>query len=676
MKRSVAPLLLCLFTGLFAAQARELPRSTFVSYRNANQAFANQYDSSQNFVNLSGAWNFRLFPTAAQIPAEVLAEGYEPAGWRTIAVPGTWELQGEGTPLYADRAYDFLTSKPAAIGAPPAAVPAGVYLRNFTVPFDLADRALFLHIGAAKGGIRVYVNGKEVGRNADSKDAAEFDITLAIQRGRNRLVIVNEKYTSESWLEDQSGWRLSGINREVFVFAQPKIRVRDYLVRTTLDPSYTNGLLETALLLKSQLLNTHTVKVYYELLDPQGRVVSQNMREATVGMRGEDTVRFTASIPGVVKWNAEQPRLYTILYRIQREGRFTEYLACKVGFRTAEVKGNQFLINGKAVSLRGINLAEFDPETGNVLSREQWRERLQQAKYRGVNAVRPAHPMGHDFYELCDELGLYVCDVANLNAQGVADISSAEYEWNGGFSGSPAQLYAGRNFANNPEWLDPFLERVDRMYEQSKNHPSVVLWSLGDHAGNGYNMYRAYLQLRSKESTRPIVYNDADMEWNTDVYCPDQPRRENPSGRPMITMQGVAAAGQGGFQAALEQPLQAATGRELTNDYRPIAKTPPPSVASQEYWKNIEADFQSISVEAFNPDRGTLTLKNNLDFANLSELKCTYELIDAKGKVVKHGVLPASAAPGESCPLTLPRPGANQSLRLTAGNVWQYTLTH
>lgn len=659
------------------SENQEFPRSVFVSYRNQRDAFRNDFDSSQYYVGLNGEWSYRLFPSEAAVPRQVSGDGDAleklTKEWKTVTLPGVWELEGhggEGSAVFASKAYDFAKSK-GEVRPPhlPNDSPVAVYIRKFTVPFDLFDKAHFLHIGAVKAGVKVYVNGKEVGfSRKDSKNPVEFDVTRYVGEGRNWVVLVVPQFTEGSYLEDWQDWRLAGINRDVFLFAQPKIRMRDYLVQTTLDPTYTNGLLETAMLLKTQLLNPFPVTVYYDLYDPQGKLVNSNFREVEVGMRVEDTIRFTASIPNVAKWSAEQPNLYTILYRIKREGRFTEYVACRVGFRTVETKGGQFLVNGKPVVFKGVNLAEHTPATGNYVDTARMRQMLAEMKFAGVNAIRTdGYPLPYCFYRLCDELGFYVCDVADINTWGLGNNRSK-----------------GGNISNDPAWREAYLARIAAMYERNKNHPSVVMWSLGDRSGNGYNMYQGYLMLKGKERTRLVVYNGAAGEWNTDVYCPDYPESPaNGSGRPLVpsrvafdpawwTTPGL----QGAFLERwndMSLTAQVPDGKYILSDgyRRSAADNGKVGLAAMSQDEQLRALFANVTITQVDASKGIYKFENRLQYTDLEQFTVTYCLTSGD-KVVREGIISVAAAPGESAEVQIPGGGAvgkGRKLTVTVGNI-------
>lgn len=656
------------------SENQELPRSVFVSYRNQQEAFQNDFSTSQNFIDLNGTWSFRYFPSEDAVPRAALQSEFSADGWSTVTLPGAWQLNGHGRTgdaVYQERSYAFASVAPVPPRMGESAV--GVYSRRFIVPFDLFDKAHFLHVGAVKSGVKVYINGQEVGFSmADSKNPAEFDITTYITEGQNWITLIVPQNTPGNYMESHAEWQLYGINRDIFVFAQPKIRVRDFLVRTTLDPTYSNGLLETALLLKTQLVNRHKVTVYYDLYDPNGELVNKNFKDVELDMRSEDTVRFTASIPNVAKWNAETPNLYTILYRVQREGRFTEYATCQVGFRTVEVDGENLLLNGQPLIIKGVNVAEFNSQTGNTVDPAQMRAMLEEIKLTGFNAVRTnGYPMPNSFYQVCDQIGLYVCDVANINT-----------------SATGRSIYKGGTLSNDPAWAQPYQARINAMFERNKNHPSIIMWALGDRSGNGYNMYEAYLSLQSKDRTRPIVSDGANMEWNTDIYCPTYPSNlNNISGRPLIPSRvawdpkywGDSTSG-AFLDVWNDLTLSAPVGGgkyTLFSDYKRAENNGRP----QTFWaspmrEQIAKEMAHVVITPVDPSKGVYRFENRLQFTDLDRVPISYQIV-ANGKVSKSGIVTVSARPGESVEVSIPGAGSsllkgrgsNRQLIIRAGNL-------
>lgn len=643
------------FSQGVTSENKELARSTFLSYRNAESAKLNDKNASQNYINLNGEWSYQWFEDGVKIPESLYSKTAPLDKLKKISLPKANELSSMADAIFSEKAYPFLKSAPKNLfkNNNPQSV---VLVRDISIPFDYIDKAVFIHIGAAKAAMTLYVNGQRVGYSTDSRNPAEFDITKLMVRGRNRVAIKVDRYCDGSFLEDQSEWRLSGINRDIFIFAQPKIRVRDYMVRTTLDPTHTNGLLETALLLKTQLVNPHKVTVYYDLYDPQGALVNQASREVELGLRTEDTVRFTATILNVKQWNSETPNLYTILYRIKREGRWTEYVAVKIGFRTVEIAKGELLINGKAVKIKGVNLAEFSPKTGNVQSAQELQTLLDDIKYAGFNAIRTdGYPLSSDFYDLCDQIGLYVYDVANINAQGVG-----------------ASIYKGMTLANDPAWRDDFLYRVNNTYERNKAHTSVIMWGLGDNAGNGYNMYEAYLMLKEKEQTRPIAYNGADLEFNSDVFCPSDGTvaiydkvKGYMDNQPVIFSSCKFDAAiwqtkgiQGGFLERWASPTITTNAKfaRLSDDYKlaPQSNGAIKLPSAQDNLAQISDLFIPVKVRAVDLKKGIFEFKNELDFSNLNELEITCEVM-RNGTVNRNYLLNVTATPGEKIEVTVPK---------------------
>lgn len=669
---------LCSLAQGITSQNRELARPTFVSFRKAADAKLNVRDTSVNYQTLNGEWRAMVIEDKNKIDTLLFAPNKPIDKFKAVKLPGAAQFSLSTKAIFSEKAYTFLkdTPKKGDYELPITANGAIAYMRDCIIPFDFMDKALFLHIGAAQSAVTLYVNGRKVGYSTDSRNPAEFEITKYMVRGRNRVVMVVDQFCDGSFLEDQTDWRLTGVNREVFLFAQPKIRVRDYMVRTTLDPTLKNGLLETALLIKTQLLNPHKVTVYYDLYDPQGQLVNQASKEVELGMRSQDTVRFTATILDVKHWNAETPNLYTIAYSIKRVDRFTEFITVKSGFRTVEIKNGEFLINGKAVKIKGVNLSEFSPATGNVQSEEELLNTLTQIKLAGFNAIRTdGYPLSDAFYKLCDELGLYVQDVANINSQGIS-----------------SNINKGGTLANNPSWCNDFKYRVDNTYQRNKAHTCVVMWGLGDNAGNGYNMYEAYMMLKAQEATRPVLYNGAGLEFNTDIYCPDYPDMEKISqiksymdGQPIIFSRchfdpaiwntpGV----QGGFISRWVAPSITRSGNfaTLSNSYKltPQSNGSIKIASAQDNLAEISDLFANVKVKAIDLKKGIFEFENRLEFTSLDRLEVTYDIIQ-NGKVKRHGLINVAAEPGQTVQVQLPKYSYNSKSQVVikVSNLAKYT---
>ncbi len=490
---------------------KETPRSYFMSYQNRELAVQNVYEESEWFIQLNGTWDFRYFSDYRKAPVDSFYRlDFPTTSWDSITVPGNWECQGHGVAIYTNHPYEFATYKPQPPTLPDA-VPVGLYRRTFEVPLRLLDRDVFLCMDGVKSGATVYINGKKVGYTEDSKSRAEFLINDYIVEGENLLAVEVMRWSTGSYLECQDFWRISGFERDVYVWSQPAVRITDYRVEATLDSTYTDGVFNLEMALQNSFVRpSGGLQVWYEIENAQGELVDYSYAEIEMQGNSLDTVRFTRTLRDVEQWSAEQPNLYTLILKIKQDGRFIEYVGAKIGFRTTEVVGRDYLVNGKRVLLKGVNYHEHDEETGHYLKEETIIKDMELMKQANINAIRLSHyPQGRRFYELADKYGFYIVNEANIESHGMY------YD-----------LRRGGTLGNNPEWLTAHMERTVNMYEQSKNHPSVVIWSLGNEAGNGYNFYETYLYLKGVDSLRPVQYERSILEWNTDIYCPQYPSAE------------------------------------------------------------------------------------------------------------------------------------------------------
>lgn len=496
---------------------------------------------------------------------------------------------------------------------------------EFVVPFEFMDKALYLNVGATNDAATIFINDKEVGKRTDSKLNAEFNISKFVDRGLNRIkiVIAPEKDALKIEQSDKPAKPLD----DVFVFAQPKIRIFDITTRTSLDPTYKNGLLEIALLLKTELLNPHEVTVFYDLYDREGKLVNQASKDVMIDMKTQDTVRFTATIMDVHKWSHEDPYLYTVEFRIKREGRFTETMWRKVGFRTIETSNKKLIINGNDTKITGIN-AEMMPKLIDLsVPHEAMAKELEAVKLTGINAVRTPFPLKKNFYEVCDSLGLYVFETANINARNTSK-----------------STMKGGTLANDPAWRDIFVERAVNTYERSKVHPSVIAVGLGSDAGNGYNMYQAYNAVRKRDNTRLIVYNDAQSEWNTDINMYEID--------PMAVQPTILA------KADNFNDLNNIAGAFLIKNGQTM----------EQLDKFLDGQLNAVTMEDVNPQKGIFKFTNNLKNTNLNQLSCKYSIYNSAGKEVKMGNIILNLEPGQSIEVEIPGAYGKQII-ITIGKV-------
>ena len=470
-------------------------RTEVVYYASREDALKKSFRESENYLDLNGVWDFRYCDN-------ILSDGEESPAWDKIQVPGNWEVQGYGVAIYTNIPYDFCPKDPVA-GVLPASFPGALYHRTFTVPAQWNGREVFLNLCGSKSGTYVYVNGREVGYSEDSKNLARFRITDYLKTGDNELLLKVYRYTQGSFLECQDFWRISGEERDVYLSSEAIDTDFDFSVISTLTEDLQTGVF------KLKMHASAPTEVAYELLDKDGTAIA----DASFEFNGHMTT-LTDSIPAVRKWSAETPELYTLVLKVNGE-----YTRFPVGFRRLEIKDipdgerkvKAFLVNGRPVKFKGVNLHEHNPYTGHYVTRENILEDLLLMKQANINAIRTCHyPQPREFYELCDSLGFYVYDEANIESHGL------------GYS-------LDRTLGNKPEWYAKHLDRVMNMYRRTANYPCVTFLSLGNEAGNGVNFYNLYKELKALEErgqNRPVVYERAEMEWNTDIVVPQYPGAE------------------------------------------------------------------------------------------------------------------------------------------------------
>lgn len=498
---------------------KEYPRTAFMTYDNRNQALTGEYENSPYYKLLNGTWNFYYADAYKDLPANIEQPDANIA-WKEIKVPGNWEVQGYGVAIYTNHGYEFKPRNPQPPQLPETN-PVGVYQRDIEIPADWDGRDIFLRLEGAKSGVYVYVNGQEVGYSEDSKNPAEFLINNYLKPGKNSLVIKIFRWSTGSYLECQDFWRMSGIERDVFLFSQPKTHIKDFNVVSTLDDTYKNGIFKLNVDVTNHTAANKEVTVAYELLDAAKKVVAEGNTPCPVTADGQKSISFEAALSNVKTWTSEHPNLYRLLISLKDGEKTSEIIPYTVGFRRFEIKptdqiaenGKPYVclfVNGQPIKLKGVNIHEHNPETGHYVPEELMRKDFTLMKQNNINSVRLCHyPQDRKFYELCDEYGIYVYDEANIESHGMY-----------------YNLSRGGTLGNHPEWLKPHMDRTINMYERNKNHPSVAIWSLGNEAGNGYNFYQTYLWLKEREvkgMNRPVNYERALWEWNTDMYVPQYP---------------------------------------------------------------------------------------------------------------------------------------------------------
>jgi len=479
---------------------RLAPRAFFVPHATLAGALSREHERSPWYRSLNGTWRFRYVANPAQRPVGFWRDDADLRGWDSIPVPGNWETLGFGIPIYTNITYLYVPNPPFV---PHGDNPVGSYRRSFTVPDAWRGRRVILHFGSLKSAGLVWVNGREAGFAKGSKTPAEFDVTDLLRAGENTVAVQLFRFSDGDYLEDQDYWKISGIERDVFLYAVPATHIRDYWVRPSLDSTLQRGTLTVDVSLShAGPGRAEPVQVGVLLIGPDSRPALRAPLGARLaaGTAAETTLTLSAAVPTPARWTAETPQLYTVvLALLNARGDTTEVIAQRVGFRRVEVRGGLLLVNNVPVRFRGVNRHEHDPVTGRYVSLESMRRDVELMKQANINGVRTSHyPNDPRWYDLADEFGLYVIDEANVESHGIG-------------------YHPDTTLGNKPAWQSAHLDRTMRMVERDKNHPSVILWSLGNEAGDGVNFVAASDWIHRRDSSRPVHYERAGEARHVDV---------------------------------------------------------------------------------------------------------------------------------------------------------------
>jgi len=486
-------------------------RATGFPFESRARALVGHRTQSSRFVLLSGDWKFSFSPDADHLPNGFERPDYDVSSWQSIKVPADWQTQGYDQPRYNNITYPFPANRPLI---PHATNPVGSYRRDLEVPASWAGQDVILHIGAAGSAYRVWVNGQEVGYSEDSKLPSEFDITRLVRPGSNAVAIQIFRWSDGSYLEDQDFWRVSGIEREVFVMGVPKTRVRDFFVHAGFDSAQRRGTLSVDMAVTPGAATRATIAV----LDGDREVLTRSM--AVAAGDKERTVTLTSTLADARPWTAETPNLYRLLVELtDASGRVVQSTPTRIGFRTVAIKDGLVTVNGAPITIRGVNRHEHDPETFHVISKESMARDIQLMKQNNINAIRTSHyPNDPYLYELADRYGLYVLDEANIESHAYMDYANKHPDERG-------KLQIGFDDA----WREAHVSRVVNMVERDKNHPSIIFWSLGNEAGIGPNFEAAAAAVKQRDPDRLLSYlgwgtwdgiHDHRPNYYADIYAP------------------------------------------------------------------------------------------------------------------------------------------------------------
>ncbi|MFC4808685.1 glycoside hydrolase family 2 TIM barrel-domain containing protein [Paenibacillus sp. GCM10023250] len=668
--------------------------ATLIPFASVEEALQGDRSASRSRLSLNGTWKFAFAENPASRIADFYADGYDHSDWADIQVPGHWQLQGYDYPQYTNIRYPWEASEALVQPfAPTKYNPVGSYTRTFEVPAEWDGQPVFISFQGVESAFYVWVNGDLVGYSEDTFTPAEFDLTPYLRPGANKLAVEVYRWCDASWLEDQDFWRLSGIFRDVYLYTVPKAHIYDFFAVTELDGDYRDAELKlraTMLNYFAQELGTVTFEAQLYDRNRQAVLPQPVTVYAAMGKDSEELeIEASVNVANPLKWSAEHPNLYTLVLALKdAEGRLLETVSSRIGFRKFEIKDKLMLINGKRIVFKGVNRHEFSSRTGRALGYEDMLTDVKLMKTHNVNAVRTSHyPNSPLWYELCDEYGLYVIDETNLETHG-------SWEYN-----SPVLK---PNFVpgSDPAWTANVLDRANSMMQRDKNHPSILIWSLGNESFGGDNFIRMHDFLREADPSRIVHYegvtqwrpSDAATDVESQMYTLPAKVAEygaHPnSPKPFILCEYSHAMGnscgglhlytelfdtypllQGGFiWDWIDQAIQTTNadgvaylayggdfgeqphdGNFCGNGLIFADRTPSP--------KLLEAKrcYQNADVTAIDLSRGVVALRNKFLFTDLSAFALRWS-VAFDGIEAASGSLDAAAAPGESVEVVIPLP--------------------
>jgi beta-galactosidase len=659
---------------------KEKPHATAMLFDTKQKVIGDDYATSPYYQSLNGSWKFVYVPRHTERSLDFFKQDLDTRSWNDIKVPSNWEVEGFGIPIYTNIVYPFPKNPPLIGGDNPV----GTYRKEFEVSSEWDGRQVFLHFGSISGCAFIYVNGQKVGMSKVAKSPAEFNITSFLKKGKNVLALQVFRWHDGSYLEDQDFWRLSGIERDVFLFSTPAVTPWDFFLKPGLDKNYQHGVFSAELVLRN-FIKQNPVKGWasVSILDRSGKTVFQSSQKFTA-KDSLQTFLFKGTLKSVEKWTAETPSLYDCIIAVKSDASGdTLFTGAKIGFRTVEIKNAQLLVNGVAVTVRGVNRHEHDDVKGHVPTRELMLKDIALMKQFNINSVRTSHyPNDPLWYKLCDQYGLFVVDEANIESHGMG------VEFQGPYDKTIHPAY-------RPEWEAAHMDREHRLVETDKNHPSIIIWSLGNEAGNGKVFFDAYKWIKQRDPSRPVQFEQAGEDTNTDIVTPMYPTMEQMKSyasakdktRPYIMCEYSHAMGNGNgnFQAYwdiirsskqmqggfiwdwVDQGLKArnangdtywAFGGDLgsfywQHDENGVAdgiissdRTPDPGAYE------VKKGYQPV---LFQWNDGKLIVENTFDFTSLDQFDFRWELLQ-NGKVIRSENFSVDAKPHETKEVSLSIP--------------------
>ncbi|MET4082738.1 beta-galactosidase [Pedobacter sp. UYP30] len=676
--------------------------STLMPYANLTEALNAKRDQSSFVKTLNGSWKFHYVDWPQKRPENFYKKDYDVSSWDDIKVPSNWQVVGYGTPYYSNFTYIFQKDFPNVMSTPPVSWtayqernPVGSYRRNFEVPANWDGRSIFLTFDGVDAGFFLWVNGKKIGYSVNSRNAAEFDITKYVKPGKNMVAVEVYRFTTGSYLEDQDMWRLSGIFRNVSLWSAPKVHIRDYFIKTDFDDKFQNA----TLLVSTKIKNYDTKesparKLQVTLFDGNKKVGGVEGKQTIPALKPGEEVEIKLSIPvkKPKKWTAETPYLYTTVLNIEDGSKTTETISSKTGFRKIEIKGRLFLVNGVPIKLKGVNRHENWPDDGHAITEKQMIRDIVLIKQANCNHVRTCHYSDDPrWYELCDEYGIYLVAEANLECHGAWD-----------------------QFNEEPRMKQAIISRNEANVQNFKNHPSVIIWSLGNECGSGGSNFRAALaRVREIDPSRPTHYQgfgigpqnpaDIDSEMYTQVASLEDKANDTSLVKPFYLCEYAHAMfnsmgsvdvyndifdkypqllggaiwewqDQGIYNDRDPNHHITAYGGgfgEMPNDHYFIHKGVVFSDRSPKpHYPELKHAYQWLTIKGTDLKNGIITIKNRYQFLNLSDLTAKWELSEDGIKIGSGDLKVGEIQPGKEKTLKVPfsvkaKPGCEYFLRVS-----------
>ena len=654
--------------GMFG-QNKELAHATLIPYKNINSAINCERKESYFYKSLNGKWKFNWVNRPDDRPIDFFRMNFNANDWNEIPVPGNWQMSGYGMPVYLNSDYVF-EKNPPFVGHDYN--PVGSYITEFLIPAEWMDRQVFIHFDGVESAFYIWINGEKVGYSQGSRTPAEFNITNYLRDGNNLLAVEVYRFSDGSYLECQDYWRLSGIFRNVYLYSTPQIHIRDFEIKSELDEKYENAVL----IINARLHNysdtaVWSPKIEVKLYDGNGKLTDGDLimkgSSVYISPGTESIVKMKAFVINPSKWTAETPNLYTVLLVLKNKNdELLELESCKFGFRKIEVKNSQLCVNGIPILIKGVNRHEHDPDLGHYVTPESMLNDIKLMKQNNINTVRTSHyPDDPVWYELCDKYGLYIIDEANIESHGIG-------------------YRPDNTLANKPEWKDAHLDRIVSMVERDKNHPCVIIWSMGNEAGDGTTFEECSEWIHRRDPSRPVHYERAGRRPHVDIVSPMYSSIESiekyaqeKQDRPLILCEYAHAMGNsvGNLQDYWDviEKYDLLQGGSIWDwvDQGIRKKTED----GREYWayggdfgeKNHDGNFcinglvypdrgitpkllevkkvyQYIGFKVIDFLNGKITIANKYDFTNLDNFDIGWMLLE-DGKIIKTGIIPTPEIP-------------------------------